>query len=54
MLKRGSTSSSHFIYFLSLLDLKLREWFGEEYSFNIVFVADNARIHVSREGKEYC
>ena len=53
MLKKGSTSSDHILYYFKLIDQLLSDWFGSEYKSSTVFVLDNAAVHVSDYAKKY-
>ena len=53
MLKKGPTKSEHVIRFLELLDLRMKEFFGEEYRRHTILVMDNAKVHTSLTTRSY-
>ena len=52
-IKNGSTKSEHIIFIFELLDIKLWDWFGEEYIRSTIIVFDNASIHISDRTQSY-
>ena len=53
MLKKGLIKSEHVIRFLELLDLRMKEFFREEYRRHTILVIDNAIVHTSLTTSSY-
>ena len=53
MLKTGSTTSHHIIFFFELLNQKLCDLYGNDYISSTVIVLDNASIHLSESWSSY-
>ena len=53
VIKRSTTKSKHIVFFFELLYEKCSTIFGKDFASSTIFVFDNARVHTSKDWKEY-